>query len=156
MKDFSVILVRNDNKKDNFFEKLLYSIIWHGSRSKYNHCQLVREFNGVLYICESTIKGFVITKTLTKWGLEQIKMNRIFEIKHFEASFGKKERFHVVLGNKYNAQYWWYLIYYFEKWLTGKATYRGKKDISSTNCFQSVAYILGFDNWELASGNTIK
>lgn len=153
MKDFSVILVRNENKKDNFLNKLLYSIIWHGSRSKYNHCQLIRSFNGQLYICESTITGFRVTKTLNRWKQEQTYMNRVFEVIDFEKDLLKDCRFNLVLGNKYNAQYWWYLIYYFELWLTGKEIWRGNTGINSTNCFQSVAYILGLENWESASGS---
>lgn len=160
MKDWSIILVRNDNKNDTFVNRLLYWIIWNGSRSQYNHCQIVREFNNTLYICESTIAGFVITKTLDKWLEEQEYINRVYKIVDLEATEIKylELRFNEILGNKYNARYWFYLICFFENWLnknfkiSKQNTWRGNCNIRSTNCFQSVAYILGQKNWFRATG----
>lgn len=149
VKDWSILLIRNTNKKDSILNRILYWIIWHGSRSKHNHCQLIRSFNGVLYICESTISGFVITKTYDKWLEEQIYKKREYKIINIPISINTEDRFYKILGNKYDAKYWHYIWSYFVRWITKNNNYwsGSKVDISSTNCWQSVAYIFELPNY---------
>jgi hypothetical protein len=105
----------------------------------FNHCQLVRDFGGRLYICESTISGFHVTRSLDQWVAEQETKKREFLVVDMDGY--DEKRFHSILGNRYDAKYWTTLL----------KIYSGEK---STNCFQSIAYIFGIPNWWTATAKT--
>jgi hypothetical protein len=137
MKDWSIILVRNEY--GTWIQRIYWSLIRLFTSAEYNHCQLVRDLNGELYICESDVSGFRITKTLAKWRDEQFKLGRIYRVLNLPGY--SHERFTELLGNRYDVGYWTYLT-------------RKKSSNQSTNCFQSLAYIFGFNKHWLATANT--
>jgi hypothetical protein len=137
MKDWSIILVRNTT--GTIFQRAYWSLLRWGSGVNYNHCQLVREFNGTLWICESDLSGFRVTKTLDKWKAEQATMKRTYLV--VDMGGYSEERFNEILGNKYDAKYWTYLT-------------KRYSPMDSSNCFQSIAYIFGFPKYWLATANT--
>lgn len=137
MQDWSIILVRNE--KGTWLQRLYWKAIRWATKSQYNHCQLVRSFNNKLYICESDVSGFRVTKTLEKWQEEQMFRERKFVVINI---YGYSEhRFNSLLGNKYDANYWTYLT-------------QNYSSMASTNCFQSIAYIFKFPKPWLATANT--
>jgi hypothetical protein len=137
MQDWSIILVRNE--KGTWLQKLYWRLIRLYTKSEYNHCQLVRSFNNKLYICESDISGFRVTKTLERWREEQFYLQRKFLVVNISGY--SESRFNALLGNKYDAGYYTY----FTKKYSSPA---------STNCFQSLAYIFKFPKHWLATANT--
>lgn len=137
MQDWSIILVRNE--KGTLLQRLYWHLIRWGTNSKYNHCQLVRSFNGKLYICESDVSGFRVTKTLKKWQEEQIVLQRRFVV--INICGYTEQKFNSLLGNKYDAGYWTYLT-------------KCYSSMDSSNCFQSLAYIFNFSRPWLATANT--
>jgi len=138
MKDWDIILVKNT--KGTVFQRVYWWLIRYFTKSNYNHAQLVRDFNGKLYICESGISGFRVTKTLDKWWMEQEERERDFVV--LEIPTYSKKRFDEILGNKYDAGY---LTYFTKKF----------SDMRSSNCFQSVAYIFRLKEYWLATANTL-
>jgi hypothetical protein len=137
MKDWSIILVKNT--KGNLFQRAYWSLLRWGSGANYNHCQLVREFNDTLWICESDVSGFRVTKTLDKWKAEQVTMKREYLVVDMEGY--SEERFNEILGNKYDAKYWTYLT-------------KRYSPMDSSNCFQSIGYIFGLSKYWLATANS--
>lgn len=137
MRDWSIILVRNEH--GTWLQRIYWSLIRLFTGAEYNHCQLIRDLNGELYICESDVSGFRITKTLAKWRDEQFTLDRSYRVLNLPGH--SHERFTELLGNSYDVGYWTYLT-------------RAKSSNKSTNCFQSLAYIFGFDKHWLATANT--
>jgi hypothetical protein len=137
MQDWSIILIRNE--KGNWLQRFYWSLIRWYTKSRYNHCQLVRSFNNKLYICESDISGFRVTKTLEKWREEQYYLERKYTVININGY--SEKRFNDLLGNKYDAGYWTYIT-------------KKYSSIDSTNCFQSVAYIFRFHKHWIATANT--
>ena len=138
MKDWDIILVKNT--KGTFFQRVYWWLIRYFTKSNYNHAQLVRDFNGKLYICESEVSGFRVTKTLDKWWMEQDEKDREFIV--IEIPTYSRKRFDEILGNKYDVGYWTYLTKKFS-------------DMRSSNCFQSLAYIFRIKDYWLATANTL-
>lgn len=136
MKDWSIILVKNT--QGNLLQRAYWWMLRTATNTNYNHCQLVRQFNGTLWICESDVSGFRVTKTLDKWKAEQATMKRQFLIVDMEGY--SEERFNEILGNKYDAKYWIYLT-------------KQYSPMGSSNCFQSIAYIFGLPKYWLATAN---
>jgi hypothetical protein len=139
IKNKSILLIRNT--KGNILNQFFWWLLRKGMNTEYNHCQLVRSFesNKRLYICESTISGFHITRTLDQWIAEQKTMQRSFSVINMDGF--DEGRFYTILGNRYDAKYWTTLL----------KIYSGEK---STNCFQSIAYIFNLPNWWLATAKT--
>jgi hypothetical protein len=137
IKDWSILLIRNT--KGTFLQRAFYWALRTATRADYNHCQLVREFGGRLFICESDVSGFRISKTLDKWIEEQKTKQRGFLVINRDGYIA--ERFDEILGNQYDAKYWTYV--------TGRYSPMG-----SSNCFQSVAYIFNFEKYWLATANS--
>lgn len=138
MKDWDIILVKNT--KGNIFQRVYWWLIRYFTKSNYNHAQLVRDFNGKLYICESGTTGFRVTKTLDKWWMEQEERQRDFIV--IDIPTYSRKRFDEILGNKYDAGYWTYLTKKFS-------------DMKTSNCFQSIAYIFRLKDYWLATANTL-
>jgi len=138
MKDWDIILVKNT--KGNIFQRVYWWLIRYFTKSNYNHAQLVRDFNGKLYICESGTTGFRVTKTLDKWWMEQEERERDFIV--IDIPTYSRKRFDEILGNKYDAGYWTYLTKKFS-------------DMKTSNCFQSIAYIFRLKDYWLATANTL-
>jgi len=137
IKDKSILLIKNT--QGSAFNRAFWWLLRKGMNADYNHCQLVRDFGGRLYICESTISGFHITRSLDQWVAEQETKKREFLVVDMDGF--NEERFHTILGNQYDAKYWTTLL----------EIYSSEK---STNCFQSIAYIFGLSNWWLATAKT--
>ena len=138
MKDWDIILVKNT--RGNILQRAYWKLIRYFTKSNYNHAQLVRDFNGKLYICESEVSGFRVTKTLDKWWMEQEEKDREFIV--IDIPTYSKKRFEEVLGNKYDAGYLTYLTKKFSSML-------------SSNCFQTIAYIFRLKDYWLATANTL-
>jgi hypothetical protein len=138
MKDWSIILVKNT--KGNVLQVVYWWLIRYFTKSNYNHAQLVRDFNGKLYICESEVSGFRVTKTLEKWYLEQETKKREFLVINLEKP--SIARFNEILGNRYDLGYWTYLTKKFSS-------------MKTSNCFQSISYIFAFPKYWLATANTL-
>jgi hypothetical protein len=132
-KDWDIVFVRNE-KGVSIINKIYYWLIRFFLKSEYNHCLLIRDFNGVLFVCEAITSGFVVSKTLDKFIEEQKRYKRKVLIKRFKVTIGARERFNKMLGANYNARYLKYLL-----------------DINhnkfSFNCFQSVGYIINKKEW---------
>lgn len=138
MKDWDIILVKNI--KGNIFQRAYWWLIRYFTKSNYNHAQLVRDFNGKLYICESEVTGFRVTKTLDKWWIEQEDKDREFIV--IDIPTYSRKRFDEVLGNRYDLGYWTYLTKKFSS-------------MASSNCFQTIAYIFRIKDHWLATANTL-
>jgi len=138
MKDWSIILVKNT--KGNILQVLYWWLIRVFTGAQYNHAQLVRDFNGKLYICESEVTGFRVSKPLEQWYLEQDKKQRVYLV--IDLPNPCNDRFNEVLGNKYDIGYWVYLTKRFS-------------DMRSSNCFQSISYIFGLPKYWVATANTL-
>ncbi|NBP02314.1 MAG: hypothetical protein EBU90_19785 [Proteobacteria bacterium] len=138
MKDWDIILVKNT--KGNILQRIYWWLIRLFTNSNYNHAQLVRDFNGELYICESEVTGFRVTKTLNQWWMEQDEKKREFIVINIPTY--SKKRFNEVLGNRYDAKYWTYITKKFSS-------------IHTSNCFQALAYIFRLKNYWLATANTL-
>ena len=138
MKDWSIILVKNT--KGNILQVIYWWLIRLCTGANYNHAQLVRKLNGRLYICESEVTGFRVTKPLEQWYLEQETKQRVYLV--IDLPKPSITRFNEVLGNKYDLGYWIYLTKRFS-------------DMKSSNCFQSIAYIFGFEKYWIATANTL-
>lgn len=138
MKDWSIILVKNT--KGNILQVIYWWLIRFFTNSNYNHAQLVRDFNGKLYICESEVTGFRVSKPLEQWYLEQNKKQRVYLVINLPNPCNNK--FNEVLGNKYDLGYWIYLTKRFS-------------DMKSSNCFQSISYIFGLPKYWVATANTL-
>lgn len=132
-KDWDIVFVRNE-KGISIFNKIFYWLIRFFLKSDYNHCILIRDFNGKLFVCESVVSGFIISKTLDKFIEEQSRYKRDLLVKRFKVTIGAKERFNQILGAKYNARYYDYLLNKNHNKLT-------------FNCFQSIAFILNEKEW---------
>ena len=132
-KDWDIVFVRNE-KGITIFNKIFYFLIRFFLKSKYNHCLIIRDFNGKLFVCEAIASGFVVSKTVDKFIEEQQTFQRTLLVKRFKVTLGAKERFNKLLGANYNARYLKYLL-----------------DINhnklSVNCFQSIGYILYEKKW---------
>ena len=107
----------------------------------HNHCQLVLATgpNKALVIWESTIVGFVPTKTLATWIEQQKEKQRDFKVVNPKGF--SQQRLLNIWGNSYDANYFRYLFFSYS-------------DQKATNCFQSVAYIFNLPNWWLATSKT--
>ena len=138
MQDWSIILVQNQYG-GSLLQRIYWALIRWWTKSKWNHAQLVRRFNNKLYICESDVSGFRITKTLEKWHDEQRYYKRDFVVVNIPGH--SEKRFHQLLGNKYDVGYYTYIT-------------KRYSSVSSTNCFQSIAYIFMFPKHWIATGNT--
>jgi len=132
-KDWDIVFVRNE-KGVSIFNKIFYFLIRFFLKSKYNHCLIVRDFNGRLFICEAIASGFVVSKTLDKFIEEQKKYQRKLLIKRFKVTIGSRERFNKLLGANYNARYLKYLL-------------NKKHNKFSFNCFQSIGFIINEKEW---------
>jgi hypothetical protein len=132
-RDWDIVFVRNE-KGISIFNKIYYFLIRFFLKSQYNHCILIRNFNGILFVCEAIASGFVVSKTLDKFIEEQERYQRKLLIKRFKVTLGTKDRFNKILGANYNARYIKYLL-----------------DINhnkfSFNCFQSIGYLLNKKDW---------
>lgn len=132
-KDWDIVFVRNQ-KGISIFNKIFYFLIRFFLKSEYNHCLLIRDFNGKLFVCEAVASGFVVSKTVERFNEEQQILQRKLLVKRFRVTIGAKERFNKLLGANYNARYLKYLL-----------------DINhnklSVNCFQSIGYILNEKKW---------
>ena len=132
-KDWDIVFVRNE-KGISIFNKIFYFLIRFFLKSEYNHCLLIRDFNGKLFVCEAIASGFVVSKTVDKFIEEQQILQRKLLVKRFKVTLGVKERFNKLLGANYNARYLKYLL-----------------DINhnklSVNCFQSIGFILNEKKW---------
>ncbi len=132
-KDWDIVFVRNE-KGISIFNKIFYFLIRFFLKSKYNHCLLIRDFNGKLFVCEAVASGFIVSKTVERFNEEQQILQRKLLIKRFKVTLGVKERFNKLLGANYNARYLKYLL-----------------DINhnklSVNCFQSIGFILNEKKW---------
>jgi hypothetical protein len=132
-KDWDIVFVRNE-KGISIFNKIFYFLIRFFLKSKYNHCLLIRDFNGKLFVCEAIASGFIVSKTVDKFIEEQQTLQRKLLVKRFKVTIGVKERFNKLLGANYNARYLKYLL-----------------DINhnklSVNCFQSIGFIMNEKEW---------
>jgi len=133
LKDWDIVFVRNE-KGISIFNKIFYFLIRFFLKSEYNHCLIVRDFNGKLFICEAVASGFIVSKTLERFLEEQKRYQRTLLVKKFKVTLGAKERFNKLLGVKYNAHYIDYLL---DK----------NHNKESVNCFQSIGFILNKKEW---------
>ena len=90
-KDWDIIFVRNE-KGISIINKIYYFLIRFFLKSEYNHCVLVRDFNGKLYICESIGSGFVVSKTVDRFIKEQEIYKRDLLIKKFIKCHDRKQK----------------------------------------------------------------
>lgn len=132
-KDWDIVFVRNE-KGISIFNKIFYFLIRFFLKSKYNHCLLIRDFNGKLFVCEAVASGFIVSKTVDRFIEEQQTLQRKLLIKRFKVTLGVKERFNKLLGANYNARYLKYLL----------AINHNKL---SVNCFQSIGFIMNEKEW---------
>lgn len=132
-KDWDIVFVRNE-KGISIFNKIFYFLIRFFLKSKYNHCLLIRDFNGKLFVCEAIASGFVVSKTVDKFIEEQQTLQRKLLVKRFKVTLGVKERFNKLLGANYNARYLKYLLGINHNKL-------------SVNCFQSIGFIMNEKEW---------
>jgi hypothetical protein len=132
-KDWDIVFVRNE-KGISIFNKIFYFLIRFFLKSEFNHCLIIRDFNGILFICEAVASGFIVSKTLDKFIEEQERYQRTLLVKKFKVTLGAKERFNKLLGAKYNAHYIDYLL---DK----------NHNKESVNCFQSIGFILNDKEW---------
>lgn len=139
-KDLDILLIRNI-KEISLFNKVFYFLIRLFTNSRYNHAQLVVELDGVKYITESTLNGFVISKTLKTWIEQQKTMHREYKIVRLNPKIGYMRRLNRLLGNKYTLGLKSYLF--------------GQKRLTHTNCFQSIGYIFGIENYHLLTANKL-
>lgn len=137
MQDWSIILVKNNH--GNPFQRVYWWIIRKATGAGYNHCQLVRQFNGTLWICESDVSGFRVTKTLDKWKAEQATLKREYLV--VDMGGYSESRFNEILGNQYDAKYWTYIT-------------KRYSPMDSSNCFQTIAYIFGLPKYWIATANS--
>jgi hypothetical protein len=138
-KNWDIVFVRNE-KGLSFINKIFYFLIRFFLKSEYNHCLLIRDFNGKLYVCESIASGFVVSKTLEKFLIEQERYQRKLLVKRFKVTVGTHNRFDKLLGVKYNARYLRYLL-------------NIKHNKESVNCFQAISYILNLENYSIIKPN---
>lgn len=132
-RDWYIVFVRNE-KGISIFNKIFYFLIRFFLKSQYNHCLIIRDFNGTLFICEAIASGFVVSKTLDTFIKEQERFERKLLIKRFKVTIGAKDRFNKLLGANYNARYLKYLLNINHNKL-------------SVNCFQSIGFILNEKEW---------
>lgn len=132
-KDWDIIFIRNE-KGVSIINKIYYFLIRFFLKSKYNHCALVRDFNGKLFICEAIGSGFVVSKTLDRFLKEQEVYKRDLLIKKFKVTLGTVTRFNQILGVNYNARYLKYLL---DK----------NHNKESVNCFQAIGFIINHKEW---------
>ena len=132
-KDWDIVFVRNE-KGISIFNKIYYWLIRFFLKSEYNHCALVRDFNGKLFICEAIGSGFVVSKTLDRFIKEQEVYERKLLVKKFKVTLGTVTRFNQILGANYNARYLKYLL---DK----------NHNKESVNCFQAIGFILNHKEW---------
>jgi hypothetical protein len=132
-KDWDIVFIRNEDGI-SIFNKIFYFLIRFFLKSKYNHCVIIRDFNGKLYVCESIVSGFVVSKTLDRFIDEQKRFKRDLLIKRFKVTVGSRRRFVEIIGAKYNANYIYYLLGINHKKMT-------------FNCFQAIGYIINDNDW---------
>jgi hypothetical protein len=132
-RDWDIVFVRNE-KGISIFNKIFYFLIRFFLKSKYNHCLIIRDFNGKLFVCEAIASGFVVSKTVDKFIEEQQTLQRTLLVKRFKVTLGAKERFNKLLGANYNARYLKYLL-------------NKNHNKFSFNCFQSIGYIINEKKW---------
>jgi hypothetical protein len=132
-RDWDIVFVRNE-MGISIFNKIYYWLIRFFLKSKYNHCLIVRDFNGKMFVCEAIGSGFIVSKSLERFLEEQERYKRTLLIKRFKVTLGAKERFNRLLGANYNARYLKYLL---DK----------NHNKESVNCFQSIGFILNEKEW---------
>lgn len=132
-KDWDVVFIRNE-KGVSIFNKIFYFLIRYFLKSEYNHCVLIRDFNGKLFVCEAIASGFVVSKSLDKFLEQQKIYEREYIIKKFKVTLGSVNRFNKLLGVNYNARYLKYL-------------HNKNHNKDSVNCFQAIGYILNHREW---------
>jgi hypothetical protein len=138
-KDWDIVFIRNE-KGVSIFNKIFYFLIRFFLKSEYNHCVLIRDFNGKLFVCEAITSGFVVSKSLDKFLEEQEIYKRKLLIKRFKVTLGSVIRFNKLLGVNYNARYLKYL--------------RNKNhNKESVNCFQAIGFILNHKEWWVVKPN---
>lgn len=132
-KDWDIVFIRNE-KGISIINKIYYWLIRFFLKSEYNHCALVRDFNGKLFICEAIGSGFVVSKTLDRFIKEQEVYERKLLVKKFKITLGTVARFNQILGANYNARYLKYLL-------------DQNHNKESVNCFQAIGFILNHKEW---------
>ena len=132
-KDWDIVFVRNE-KGVSIINKIYYWLIRFFLKSEYNHCVLIRDFNGKLFVCEAIGSGFVVSKTLDRFLKEQEVYERKLLVKKFKITLGSVGRFNELLGANYNARYLKYLL---DK----------NHNKESVNCFQAIGFILNHKEW---------
>lgn len=132
-RDWDIVFIRNENGI-SIFNKIFYFLIRFFLKSEYNHCLIIRDFNGKLFVCEAVASGFIVSKTVEKFIEEQQIFQRKLLVKRFKVTLGAKERFNKLLGANYNARYLKYLLNINHNKL-------------SVNCFQSIGFIINEKEW---------
>ena len=132
-RDWDIVFVRNE-KGISIFNKIFYFLIRFFLKSEYNHCILIRDFNGKMFVCESVASGFIVSKSLERFIEEQERYQRTLLIKRFKVTIGARERFNNLIGANYNARYLKYLL-------------NKNHNKESVNCFQSIRFILNEKEW---------
>ena len=132
-KDWDIVFVRNE-RGISIFNKIFYFLIRFFLKSEYNHCVLIRNFNGKLFVCESISSGFVVSKSVDRFLKEQEIYKRKLLVKRFKVTLGTIGRFNDLLGANYNARYLKYLL---DK----------NHNKESVNCFQAIGFIINEKKW---------
>lgn len=132
-KDWDIVFVRNQ-KGVSILNKIFYFLIRFFLKSEYNHCVLIRDFNGKLFVCEAITSGFVVSKSLDRFLKEQEVYERKLLVKRFKVTLGSVARFNELLGANYNARYLKYLL-------------NKNHNKESVNCFQAIGFILNEKEW---------
>jgi len=136
-KEYDIIFIRNE-KNVGLINYIFYYFIRFFLNSRYNHVAIVKKSDNKLWIFESVASGFIRTKTIDKFLEEQkiyqreilIKRPKLKQIKNIDNNLDK------IYYNNYNARYLYYLLNIKHKHLE-----------KSTNCFQSIAFLLGIEQW---------
>ena len=129
-----MMFIDKQNLTKQIINKFQYNKPYNFLKSEYNHCLLIRDFNGKLFVCEAIASGFVVSKTVDKFIEEQQILQRKLLVKRFKVTLGVKERFNKLLGANYNARYLKYLLDI-------------KHNKLSVNCFQSIGFIMNEKEW---------
>jgi hypothetical protein len=144
IKDYYIILVRNI-KGISIWNKVFYFLIRLCINSRYNHGVILKKEHGVYQVYESNLNGFNNSKSYEVFLQEQEKYQRELLYLSLDTPSDIECRFNTLLGNKYNARYWNYLL-----------GIRGHlRPSQSTNCFQSIGYIFNLKGWWKIKPNEI-
>lgn len=152
MKEGDIILI--SKPKDSLYNRIVPPAIRWFTQFEYHHAAVIGLHKGELWVYESVFNGFKPTWKLQDYQLYLLEngIKSMVIPKHHQLNiYIFRERLYELTGAPYDfaSLLIWHPIYQLSKRI-GKSWWLGKRGPAAKNrsvCTESIAYIMGIDNW---------